>query len=174
MSDTKAGMVAMFAWNTAMLRTADISHPAKATLAALATWANNDTYDCFRTQADLAGDIGVTTRTVRNHLQEAVDAGWLVRVKRGASGRATDYRLAYGVTRKSELPGAMRKPVSGSGGNVLPVEGEICFPPTTNTTTHTTKNMCEIELEPIQEDPWPTTQRRESAQPIPSGQKDTK
>lgn len=127
-------------WQKAMLRGADIGHQAKATLAALATWADNETLECFHTQEALADELGLTPRTVRAHLAEAIAAGWLVKARKGAPGRATDYQLAYG--RRKPVSGDHRKSTSGvdhedrksasgvdgEGGNQLPPRPEACFP----------------------------------------------
>ncbi|MBS4104305.1 helix-turn-helix domain-containing protein [Tsukamurella paurometabola] len=70
----------------------------RATLLTLAVRADKNELTFFMTVAELAEWMGVTKRTAERHLAEALESGWLEQVRRGRTGRATDYRLLIGDT----------------------------------------------------------------------------
>lgn len=75
----------------------------------MATRADNDTLTFFQTQSELAKWTGLAPGTVIKNVNKAIAKGWLVKLERGNSRRATSYRLAFGETRS---PGANLSAVS--------------------------------------------------------------
>jgi hypothetical protein len=85
----------MFEWSRAYFQNRDRSlHETRATMAALMTYGHFNKMTCFPSQARLAADTGLSVETIRRHLKKNMDAGWLVRLRIGSSGKHNSlYRL---------------------------------------------------------------------------------
>lgn len=75
-------------------------------LLVLSIYVNKQDEVCFPSQATLAENAGLSERAVGIHIGKAIEAGWLVKTKRGVKGRRwklNDYRLQFppGFTRSS-------------------------------------------------------------------------
>lgn len=90
-----------FEWSKAYFQNEDRSlHETKATMAALMTYANFDTLECFPSQRTLARVTGTHVDTVRRHIRKNVDAGWLKVVEPGSSYKKPNrYRLTVPTPR---------------------------------------------------------------------------
>lgn len=67
----------------AVLRDSNLSVPARLTYAMVASFAYGDKDYCFPGQETLAQHLGVSTRKVRDYLNELVEAGYLEKKRRG-------------------------------------------------------------------------------------------
>ena len=60
--------------------------------------ANNKTGKLFPSHARLANDTGLHTRSVTRGINDLIKHGFLKKLKRGYTGRATEYEIIYDVT----------------------------------------------------------------------------
>lgn len=103
----------------------DLAPGAKLVYAMLLKYAWNNGF-CFPGQERLAADMGVTDRSVRTHLQELQEKGY-VRIKRQGQGRPNLYELDMTVLngRVTKAPPRARlstaRRASGSDRKKLPV-----------------------------------------------------
>lgn len=81
-------------WDQAYNRNGESKLP-RAVLNVIRTYMNNHTLTGWVSQETLARDTGLDESNVRRQIRKNEDAGWLVVTKRGRSGRASEYRLAY-------------------------------------------------------------------------------
>lgn len=105
-----------------VLRAPGLSPGAKLVYGLLLSYAWQDGA-CFPGQERLAGDAGVSDRTVRAYLGELKDAG-LVRVEQRGLGKTAVYTLTAQAPREARKPtsGQARKPASGH--NRKPASGQ--------------------------------------------------
>jgi len=59
---------------------------------------NNKTGKLYPSHARLADDTGLHTRSVTRGINDLIEHGFLIKVRRGATGRATEYRINYDTT----------------------------------------------------------------------------
>lgn len=97
-----------------VLRRRDLSTGAKLTYVALLSYAWQEG-SCYPGQERLAADVGVTDRSVRNHLAELVRAG-LLTVQRRGQGLTNVYTLESLLQGREERASAQdARPERGSG-----------------------------------------------------------
>lgn len=87
-------------WADVMPVIADLTPAQMQALGCMVGFADNTALTFFVTADDLANRMGIKRSTAVKHIKGCVEAGWLVRVRSGnSSGKATDYRLAFGRCR---------------------------------------------------------------------------
>lgn len=91
-------------WERALMRQSKLPLPCIAVLATMATYANADGGSIHPSQARLAGDLGVATRTVRGWIQRGVATGWIVEDQRGIGFHGISRPSVYSLT----IPGAIQ------------------------------------------------------------------
>lgn len=87
-------MATFFDWFRAFNREADVSPAARAVGNAMATRADNQTLRFWITIQEVADFTGISSRHAINKVDELARSSWVERTKRGANGRASEYRLS--------------------------------------------------------------------------------
>ena len=87
-------MATFFDWFRAFNREADVSPAARAVGNAMATRADNQTLRFWITIQEVADFTGISSRHAINKVDELARASWVERTRRGANGRASEYRLS--------------------------------------------------------------------------------
>jgi hypothetical protein len=80
------------------MRQSKLPLPCIAVLATMATYANADGGSIHPSQARLAGDLGVGTRTIRQWIRRGVDTGWIVENQRGIGYHGISRPSVYSLT----------------------------------------------------------------------------
>jgi hypothetical protein len=113
--------VKRFEWERA-LRSSDVTGSALLVLLVLGTHMDGDGTNGRPSQATLAAETGLSKRSVRQYLADAVDAGWLVQVSRGhRRGDGTTAASCYSTSQ----PAAGRHLSVVSTGDVSPLEDDL-------------------------------------------------
>lgn len=127
-------------WDQAYNRNGDAKLP-RAVVNVIRTYMDNHTLAGWVSQETLARDTGMTVRGVRKQIDANVRAGWLEVVRRGCTGKSSDYRLTYptiGTTVPVAEGDDYRNHSSGSellGEPQFRLLPEPQFPPTTPRTS---------------------------------------
>ena len=139
-------MTTFFDWYRAFNRASDVSTSARAVGNAMATRANSETLKFWMTIQEVSDFTGMSARNVIRKIDELDGAEWVVRLRRGRFGKASEYVLAvpHGDTSVTK-EGHMVTPVSVHGDTsvthmVTPVSvhGDTSVTPTTPKLPHVT------------------------------------
>ena len=124
-------MTTFFDWYRAFNRESDVSTSARAVGNAMATRANSETLKFWMTIREVSDFTGMSARNVIRKIDELDGAEWVVRLRRGRFGKASEYVLAvpHGDTSVTK-EGHMVTPVS--------VHGDTSVTPTTPKLPHVT------------------------------------
>ena len=124
-------MTTFFDWYRAFNRASDVSTSARAVGNAMATRANSETLKFWMTIQEVSDFTGMSARNVIRKIDELDGAEWVVRLRRGRFGKASEYVLAvpHGDTSVTK-EGHMVTPVS--------VHGDTSVTPTTPKLPHVT------------------------------------
>lgn len=102
MTPNPSKAVAKYQWQNALLTSGKdgLKATVRNTLMTMAVRADNRDISktFFITQDEVAEWTGLHVTKVREHIRKAKEAGWLVEVEKGRTGRASVYRLSIGAT----------------------------------------------------------------------------
>ena len=128
-------MATFFDWFRAFNREADVSPAARAVGNAMATRADNQTLQFWITIQEVADFSGISSRYASDKIDELVSTSWVERMKRGASGRASEYRLNLPKVNHSshseESEGGQTCTIVPANMNYSSDKHELWFTPTT-------------------------------------------
>ena len=89
----------LFAWQRALRDESNLPQLTKHVLLTLSTYMKQDGTGAFPAQQTLADACGVSVRTVRKHLADAIEAGWIEKVRQGRHvGRGSSYSNEYAIS----------------------------------------------------------------------------
>lgn len=84
-----------FRWEHA-IRESDLPPSTRHVLLTMATYMDRDGMNCYPSQEELGRACGMTSRTVRRHVDAAIEAGWLLKIRQGRHvGRGASYTNVY-------------------------------------------------------------------------------
>lgn len=114
--------VGRFVWEHRLRAAEDVTGTRLLVLLALGTWMNADGSNGRPGHARLAGETGLSERTVRHHLAAAVESGWLVQVQRGHRVGERAVASCYEATTPTGGPVPVDLPSTGDASPVDPVD----------------------------------------------------
>lgn len=89
----------LFAWQRALRDESGLPQLTKHVLLTLSTYMKQDGTGAFPAQQTLADACGVSVRTVRKHIADAIEAGWIEKVRQGRHvGRGSSYSNEYAIS----------------------------------------------------------------------------
>lgn len=145
-------MATFFDWFRAFNREADVSPAARAVGNAMATRADNQTLRFWITIQEVADFTGISSRHAINKVDELARASWVERTRRGANGRASEYRLSLPKVNQSahneESEGTQTCTIVPANMNYSSGKGELeCTPTTPKLPTKATPNTYPPDFE---------------------------
>ncbi len=96
----------VWSWRQAILGS-DLQSTTKLVLLTLATYMNDHGDNCFPSHTTIAANASLSVRAVITHIQLAVEAGFLVKEKRGLTGRiwdANEYHASFPSSSEPNSP----------------------------------------------------------------------
>lgn len=145
-------MATFFDWFRAFNREADVSPAARAVGNAMATRADNQTLRFWITIQEVADFTGISSRHAINKVDELARSSWVERTRRGANGRASEYRLNLPKVNQSahneESEGEQTCTIVPANMNYSSGKGELeCTPTTPKLPTKATPNIYPPDFE---------------------------
>lgn len=107
----------LFKWQRAVRDESGLPPVTRHVLLTLSTYMKSDGTGAFPSQQTLADACGVSVRTVRKHLTDAIKAGWIEKVRQGRHvGRGASYSNEYAISDMWWwLAGGTGSPPAGDG-----------------------------------------------------------